>query len=802
MTRVIGAALAALLGAALLVAPVTATASTATPTPAPTTAAAPQESEEGVAPIAVLLDTSGSMNEDDGAGTLKLRGAKNAVRDIVRNLSSTTVFSLRTYPASGGCDDGRYVYEPAPLTNPDAVLSSVEGITADGSTPTGEALRALADDLKARGYMAATIVLVSDGESTCSTPPCDVAKQLVSEGFDVTVPTIGFRTSAAGSKELACVAEATGGVYLDAGDSAELAEQLDSLVRAQLELKVRFDATPMSGGSTKITAVITHKGGEGAKDVRVALTFRDAGASVVRAAVPPMVRVGNIPAGQTVERSWTVGTGARGTSRTTQFIASAWGTNAVKVQFQGEYTPKTPKYTKDELGPLFEQVSNETPLVIFGDSYSSGEGIGSSYQQVPDGVSMDCHRNQETYLGTVFSVNEMRIVACSGAVTEALKKTSNRSNMSQIQEMESRGIVPGAGAVTFGGNNILFAEVIAACINPLNEPLANGCGNLEYGTAKIDEAKLLPGTLSETYKVAWSALNTAELREKRGGSYVPLLVLPYPKVTHEPQRGACYSFNAVEVALADALAGALNDSIETAVNTVRAEGYEVYYVSDVEDAVRPDNTLCSIGPLAYINDFIPAVDRWPPAQPESVHPKRQGYAAETDAIIRWVGSAEEITPTVSDGAINANLEGVADPVEIIWPTPVNFNKPSDDMLLIRGGAIAPTGSGFAAGTPVTTALHSDPVILGSLMTDENGEVNGTLRIPADTPPGQHTLVVSGLDENGEFIEKRIPVSVVFPTPWWVWGTLALGPLLLLAALALVLLGLSGRRKAALQHDLP
>ena len=42
--------------------------------------------------------------------------------------------------------------------------------------------------------------------STCSTPLCDVAKQLAQEGFDVTAPTIGFLTSAAGSEEFACVA--------------------------------------------------------------------------------------------------------------------------------------------------------------------------------------------------------------------------------------------------------------------------------------------------------------------------------------------------------------------------------------------------------------------------------------------------------------------------------------------------------------------------------------------------------------------------------------------------------------------
>ena len=80
------------------------------------------------------------------------------------------------------------------------------------------------------------------------------------------------------------------------------------------------------------------------------------------------------------------------------------------------------------------------------------------------------------------------------------------------------------------------------------------------------------------------------------------------------------------------------------------------------------------------------------------------------------------------------------------------------------------------------------------MADENGEVQGTLRIPADISPGHHTLVVSGLDQNGELIEKRIPVSVVFPTPWWAWGAVMLAVVLLLGAMVLVLIGLSNRKR--------
>mgnify|MGYP001147969852 CR=1 FL=1 len=70
-------------------------------------------------------------------------------------------------------------------------------------------------------------------------------------------------------------------------------------------------------------------------------------------------------------------------------------------------------------------------------------------------------------------------------------------------------------------------------------------------------------------------------------------------------------------------------------------------------------------------------------------------------------------------------------------------------------------------------------------------------IPADIQPGRHTLVISALSADGEFIERRIPVSVVLPTPWWVWGALVMGVVFLIGALALVAVGLSKRRRARL-----
>ena len=61
-----------------------------------------------------------------------------------------------------------------------------------------------------------------------------------------------------------------------------------------------------------------------------------------------------------------------------------------------------------------------------------------------------------------------------------------------------------------------------------------------------------------------------------------------------------------------------------------------------------------------------------------------------------------------------------------------------------GGTVEVEASGFWPGEQVTVDLHSDPVQLATLTADANGTVSGSLVIPASTPPGDHTLVLTGV----------------------------------------------------------
>jgi arabinogalactan endo-1,4-beta-galactosidase len=61
-----------------------------------------------------------------------------------------------------------------------------------------------------------------------------------------------------------------------------------------------------------------------------------------------------------------------------------------------------------------------------------------------------------------------------------------------------------------------------------------------------------------------------------------------------------------------------------------------------------------------------------------------------------------------------------------------------------GGAVRVAGTGFAAGEQVQVVLHSDPVLLATWTADGSGAVAGTVVVPASTPAGTHTLVLTGV----------------------------------------------------------
>jgi len=208
--------------------------------PAATASASPAAPEEPEpARIELVLDLSGSMNENDAGDRTRLAAAKQAVTRIIDTVPEQAPLGLRVYGATypgqdkkRGCADTQQVLQVAPMdraARADA-RKRVAGFRAVGFTPIGVSLREAAKDLGTSGKRR--IILVSDGDDTCAPPPpCEVARELKAQGIDLAVDVVGFRAPSSARAQLKCIADATDGSYADADDADSLTAGLGTLFR-------------------------------------------------------------------------------------------------------------------------------------------------------------------------------------------------------------------------------------------------------------------------------------------------------------------------------------------------------------------------------------------------------------------------------------------------------------------------------------------------------------------------------------------------------------------------------------------
>jgi hypothetical protein len=85
------------------------------------------------------------------------------------------------------------------------------------------------------------------------------------------------------------------------------------------------------------------------------------------------------------------------------------------------------------------------------------------------------------------------------------------------------------------------------------------------------------------------------------------------------------------------------------------------------------------------------------------------------------------------------------------------------LMVTPSGDVPVSASGFEPGSTLTQTLHSTPTSLGSGRVDASGTFTGTVTIPADAPPGAHTLVLDGTARGGSPVILRMGVIAATPT---------------------------------------
>lgn len=188
----------------------------------------------GIPDVFFIMDASGSMGARMGDST-KMKVAKEVLDYTVPALPPEVKVGLAHYGnhRKGDCSDIEIVSVPGDLDR-QAILSKVKEITPVGMTPISASVEMVAKTIKDSDTI---IVLVSDGEETCSKDPCGVIRALKGSGARFMLHVVGFGVTQAEEKQLRCLAEAGGGSYFAAGDAKALLASLES-VRKEVEQKV------------------------------------------------------------------------------------------------------------------------------------------------------------------------------------------------------------------------------------------------------------------------------------------------------------------------------------------------------------------------------------------------------------------------------------------------------------------------------------------------------------------------------------------------------------------------------------
>lgn len=179
----------------------------------------------------IVLDASGSMwGQIDGKPKLEI--ARDTLRTVLKSVPSDTELGLMAYGhrEKGSCSDIQLVVPPAKGTEA-VITSAVDGMKFMGKTPLSASVKQAAEELKYTEDKA-TVILITDGLESCSADPCAVGKELEQTGVDFTAHVVGFGLTAEEGSKVACLAETTGGKYIQASDASALEDALKQTVAA------------------------------------------------------------------------------------------------------------------------------------------------------------------------------------------------------------------------------------------------------------------------------------------------------------------------------------------------------------------------------------------------------------------------------------------------------------------------------------------------------------------------------------------------------------------------------------------
>ncbi|MEQ8654132.1 MAG: VWA domain-containing protein [Kiloniellales bacterium] len=191
----------------------------------------------------IVLDASGSMwAQIDGSHKITI--AREVLDEVLGQLPAEQSLGFMAYGhrQKGVCSDIELLVAPK-VGAGEEIRQAAAKLNPKGKTPLSDAVRQAAEALRYTEEKA-TVVLITDGLETCDADPCALGRALEESGIGFTAHVVGFGLKEGEGAQIACLAEETGGRYLDAANAAELTSALTETVAAVPEPEPEPEAEP------------------------------------------------------------------------------------------------------------------------------------------------------------------------------------------------------------------------------------------------------------------------------------------------------------------------------------------------------------------------------------------------------------------------------------------------------------------------------------------------------------------------------------------------------------------------------
>lgn len=434
--------------------------------------------------------------------------------------------------------------------------------------------------------------------------------------------------------------------------------------------------------------------------------------------------------------------------------------------------------------------------LALGDSYSSGEGDiqkrtdgqsfylpGTNINQTSTMPSELCHISSRSYPFLLrnsmsLSVNKMRSVACSGAVTYDIYANSGEYfgqgrrlaslPISSRLTMQTQAVVdfipgrveqinfvekykPSAVTLTIGGNDTGFGSVIENCARSLE-------------TCAYANKNGLRGHQGYLIRSQFEAIKKTVNDIRRVSPLTKVYLIGYPEFMYGGM--AVCGLNAGildsnERTMIVKSIEYLNDVIEAA---ARASG--AMYI-DIQNSLA-GGRICELG--GYVTGVVD-VRFSGVSQSATFHPNARGHVKIANAIESSLKGANLLTyPYAKLRNLSttppAPIEYFADAMKMLGSRVIQYSKSVTNSVVVKSQLANINISAYALmpGSSASYTIYSEPTHLGSFTVDQEGGYEGGVVIPSSLSAGYHTLVISGETYSGESIDLYENVLVIGTNP--------------------------------------